>query len=156
MLTGVTPLDEVFGDVSGRLTVVGGEPGSGKSFLLAFIAARILFDGTDVVWVGYSADNQEVSRVFRFCENFGHPHPGPRLTILRSPDFSRRVHLQRAGTNQVLFIDDIDCLCQFRSSIERENMHRVANALHETRAAGATYAWLALGLSIWTRLPSSS
>src|SRR6476619_1440921 len=60
--TGISELDRVLGGgfVPGSVTLIGGEPGVGKSTLLTQVAASMAFDGTDVLYVSAEESCQQV------------------------------------------------------------------------------------------------
>jgi DNA repair protein RadA/Sms len=60
--TGVSELDRVLGGgfVPGSVTLIGGEPGVGKSTLLTQVATSMAFDGTDVLYVSAEESCQQV------------------------------------------------------------------------------------------------
>src|SRR5262249_16827259 len=60
--TGMSELDRVLGGglVPGSLTLIGGEPGVGKSPLLAEVAASVAFAGTDVLYVSAEESREQV------------------------------------------------------------------------------------------------
>jgi DNA repair protein RadA/Sms len=62
MPTGVSELDRVLGGgfVPGSVTLIGGEPGVGKSTLLTQVAASMAFAGSDVLYVSAEESRQQV------------------------------------------------------------------------------------------------
>jgi len=62
MPTGISELDRVLGGgfVPGSVTLIGGEPGVGKSTLLTQVAASMAFAGLDVVYVSAEESRQQV------------------------------------------------------------------------------------------------
>ncbi len=60
--TGVSELDRVLGGglVPGSVTLIGGEPGVGKSTLLTQVAASMAFAGTDVLYVSAEESREQV------------------------------------------------------------------------------------------------
>ncbi len=62
MPTGVSELDRVLGGgfVPGSVTLIGGEPGVGKSTLLTQVAASMAFAGLDVLYVSAEESRQQV------------------------------------------------------------------------------------------------
>jgi DNA repair protein RadA/Sms len=62
MPTGISELDRVLGGgfVPGSVTLIGGEPGVGKSTLLTQVAASMAFAGVDVLYVSAEESRQQV------------------------------------------------------------------------------------------------
>jgi DNA repair protein RadA/Sms len=62
MPTGISELDRVLGGgfVPGSVTLIGGEPGVGKSTLLTQVAASMAFAGHDVLYVSAEESRQQV------------------------------------------------------------------------------------------------
>ena len=115
MPTGIIPIDGLFGDTDGRITVFRSQPGNGKTFLLSFMAAKILSAGRDVCWIGdYQDGGQAVPRrISEYCRAFGVTGGAsvrpPRMSILSPHDFEMGAHLHGTG-DFVLFIDNFDFL----------------------------------------------
>jgi len=62
--TGIVELDRVLGGglVPGSVTLIGGEPGVGKSTLLTQVAAAMAGEGTDVLYVSAEESREQVRR----------------------------------------------------------------------------------------------
>jgi DNA repair protein RadA/Sms len=102
--TGISELDNVLGGglVAGSLTLVGGDPGVGKSTLLLLALDRFARKGLDVLYV---SGEESVRQIHLRAQRLG--VEGDRLHLLAQTDWDRIEGAVREVKPQVVVIDSV-------------------------------------------------
>ncbi|MDR2374168.1 MAG: DNA repair protein RadA [Bifidobacteriaceae bacterium] len=105
--TGIGELDRVLGGgiVPGSVVLLGGEPGVGKSTLLADVAARVAGTGRRVV---YLTGEESIAQVASRAARIGANHPGVKLAAVT--ELGQALAIVAAEQPDLLVVDSIQTL----------------------------------------------
>ncbi len=136
--TRMQELDRVLGGgiVAGSLTLVGGDPGIGKSTLLLQVCRNLALDGREVLYVSGEESLKQIklraNRIGEFNEH---------LKLLCETDLGNIEEVIRRNTPQVVIIDSIQ-------TMYHEDVSSAPGSVSQVREATSVLLQLAKGLNV--------